>query len=1203
MSSSPTIIDPASQLILPPSARGPLVRVARVKWERDPEMSDLIDYFDEPRFHGPKIKSDADRFDLLTVREVQTIQGIIEKCRASFSYAARNFFWITTKSRGDQLFKLWESQELIYQELMRLKARGVPMKLQVLKARQLGSSTLIEGLIAWRTMFFRNVNAIVVSYDADHAAYLFGIMQHIFDMMPWILKPQCSSREYKDGLNFENPDYATRRTNPGLVSKVSVQAANKRTGVGTGTRINAGHLSEYGLWHPDYARDVIEQDVGNALAEDDPEMFCILESTARGAGTYSYRLWNKNVELGDQAEWHPLFLPWFFESTRVMAPPRGWRPETPEATMNERVQVDWIRCDNDECRQYQERYYKTADRDGIHCATCNAGTMRSYSLSPDQMYWMQRKRKNAQKEAESLKKLAQEQACTAESAFTLSGTPVFGEGAQEFVNSCVRPPLKEGFLDSTGNFHGCNPKNNKRNPINNEFYDACYLDGCDQDHTFGDHNGEAPYHVWKEPEKDVEYCIGADVAEGLGGEFDYSVGTVLRVNRKGGCDEVVAVFRSNVIDPVAFAQVLNFIGRHYNESMLSIEVNRYDTCMSWVRFQLQYPNLYRWKHMDSINPLSNKLGWLTNVSSKPRLYQTMKRWLQHKLLIAPSRNFAAEMKTFTKDEDERGATAENGSFDDECFPAGTLIQTISGVKPIEEIQIGDLVLTHKGRYMPVEATGVRHEQNELYEVSACGKPKVLATGNHPFYLWKRHIAKRANGKMEKPANPSGRKRRSDFIGSHQVCHLEHVAPAFRQIGDVSITQDRTGYASCSVVPGETIDVDRVDLAQYLPTGYRISEDGELIGFTRGRAVHTMRRVPRYLPVDKDFLLMVGYYLAEGGRGAANVSFASHVRESPLRQWLMGYLKSIGLNPGEYKSSDNGMIVYCSSMVLHSFFSVFKQKNIKTLPEWILKLPADKQKYIIYGYLLGDGCFREQRQIRAVTVSPQMAYQLFQMSLRCGWPVAIQPRKKQTKGNFDQFCLTWSASSAEEIIAGIGPEFMECKRSQYVNSSVKMTHSPLRLKDGYLLGKITSIKKVPFFGPVYNLSVAEDHSYTANGTVVSNCMATQIALYCAHEGDWDDSLGQMSIKRELSMESAPWHMSCGACQLLWPAYNNLEKNCPRCGCMVITGKANRDPNASGNQSDAFTDGTISRQEAKDFAVSITEGKGEEEPDYSVPFVCG
>lgn len=668
MSSQPIIIDPGSTIIAPPSARGPLVRVAKVKWERDSSISDLIDYFDEPRFHDRKIKSDGDRFALLTVREIQAIEDITRKCRNDFSYASRNFFWITNKKKGDQLFKLWESQELIYEQLLRLKSKGLHMKLMILKARQLGCSTLIEGLIAWASMFFRNVNAIVVSFDAEHAAYLFGIMQHIFDMMPWWLKPQCSSREYKDGLKFDNPDQAERRRNPGLNSAVMVQAANKRTGVGQGVRISAAHLSEYADWHPDYARDVIEEDLGNALAEDDPDMFAILESTAKGAGNYSYRLWNKNVELGEQAEWHPLFLPWFFERTRFIAPPHGWRAEAPELQMNERVHEDWVRCDNNECEQYQERYIKTHDYEDTPCPTCGAGTLRSYSLQPGQMYWMQRKRKNAEKESESLKKLRQEMATTAEEAFQLSGIAIFGDGAQEYVNSTVRHATKAGFLDKSGKFHGCNPRNPRLHAATNEYYDGCFCEGCDQNHEYGDENGETPLQIWKEPEKDAEYCIGADVSEGLGGEADYSVGFILKVSRTGGADEQVGVFRSNLIDPVAFAQVLNFLGRAYNDAMMCIELNRYDTCGNWVRFQCQYPNLYRWKHLDSINPLSNKLGWLTTASTKPRLYQTLKRWLQFKLIVLYSRNLASELKTFTKDDyDERGAGSESGSYDDEAI--------------------------------------------------------------------------------------------------------------------------------------------------------------------------------------------------------------------------------------------------------------------------------------------------------------------------------------------------------------------------------------------------------------------------------------------------------------------------------------------------------------------------------------------------------
>lgn len=36
-----------------------------------------------------------------------------------------------------------------------------------------------------------------------------------------------------------------------------------------------------------------------------------------------------------------------------------------------------------------------------------------------------------------------------------------------------------------------------------------------------------------------------------------------------------------------------------------------------------------------------------------------------------------------------------------CFPAGTLIDTTDGYRPIETIRLGDLVRTHRERYMPV----------------------------------------------------------------------------------------------------------------------------------------------------------------------------------------------------------------------------------------------------------------------------------------------------------------------------------------------------------------------------------------------------------------------------------------------------------------------------------------------------------------------
>lgn len=67
-----------------------------------------------------------------------------------------------------------------------------------------------------------------------------------------------------------------------------------------------------------------------------------------------------------------------------------------------------------------------------------------------------------------------------------------------------------------------------------------------------------------------------------------------------------------------------------------------------------------------------------------------------------------------------------------CFPAGTLI-TVQGTPdgvPIEAIQIGDVVLTHRGRWRPVTATMSR-DAIELHRITTFGGRVLEGTAEHP----------------------------------------------------------------------------------------------------------------------------------------------------------------------------------------------------------------------------------------------------------------------------------------------------------------------------------------------------------------------------------------------------------------------------------------------------------------------------------------
>ena len=69
-----------------------------------------------------------------------------------------------------------------------------------------------------------------------------------------------------------------------------------------------------------------------------------------------------------------------------------------------------------------------------------------------------------------------------------------------------------------------------------------------------------------------------------------------------------------------------------------------------------------------------------------------------------------------------------------CFPSGTNIVTDKGVRYIEDIDIGDKVLTHKKMYKEVIDTMSREYSDDLVKVKVPYNLDVKVTKEHPFYV-------------------------------------------------------------------------------------------------------------------------------------------------------------------------------------------------------------------------------------------------------------------------------------------------------------------------------------------------------------------------------------------------------------------------------------------------------------------------------------
>lgn len=522
-------------------------------------------------------------------------------------------------------------------------------------------STVVEGMIAWKTIFFPSITALVVSHTENHASYLFNIMLHIYDMLPWWLKPSIASRKQDEGLVFEKRDPDIRRKRPGNNSQVTVQAATQIHGVGQGMRLSVVHASEFSSYDDSRFDDIIHGDIRRALAEN-PDNFAFLESTAKGAGTPSEELWIASQRLGIDADWYPLFLPAFMETTRVLAPEKGWKPKAEEEAMRDRIRRDWLSCTN--CGEYRENTIRDVNFQGDICQRCEVGTYEPHSLSDEQLKFMEHQRLNAIAIGpKALKTYKSEMCCTSQEAFQISGIQVFPQDCLEWINTTIAPPLAWGDLDDKGEFHYMKKGNDGEM--------RCAVDWCIADHRW---DSEHPLQIWEFPQDGETYCAGVDVSEGLGTSDDKADYSLIWVNRIGrfGPDVQVAMYRSNSIDPIAFAGPINAIGRWYNDALLSIEVNRYDTTFNTVRLQYLYPNLWKWKHYDSLKMDSNKLGWYTQQNSKPRLWQTAVRWLRAHDWVVRSEEFYEEIKRFQKDDyEDRSASAETGWHDD-CVMSGMI---------------------------------------------------------------------------------------------------------------------------------------------------------------------------------------------------------------------------------------------------------------------------------------------------------------------------------------------------------------------------------------------------------------------------------------------------------------------------------------------------------------------------------------------------
>jgi Fe-S cluster assembly protein SufB len=400
-----------------------------------------------------------------------------------------------------------------------------------------------------------------------------------------------------------------------------------------------------------------------------------------------------------------------------------------------------------------------------------------------------------------------------------------------------------------------------------------------------------------------------------------------------------------------------------------------------------------------------------------------------------------------------------------CFTKGAPILTEEGVKPIEEIETGELVWTHQNRWKMVYHTQARSYSGNLNLISYVGdaRARIEVTDEHPFL--------------------AVRRQRLEYKNSSWV--TEWIKAAELQKGDyVAIPIDRAvvsaGKRTFMVLKGN---------------GNRVFEEKELC-----------------LRTDADFFRLVGYYLAEGTTmGEHYVSFTFHEKERAFLDDVKELLRRyFGKVPWEGAVRNHGIsLVLCSTIAARFFNREFGHyAHTKRLPPWVLLEEPIKQAELLKGLWRGDGSYMykhygygTKRMYRINSVSEELTEQVRNLLLRQNIFASINCQHRKTPRR-KMFAIYVGGSFlnvfGKLVDAQVGSETMAGNQIVYQKAATEQLVSYAQVTSQYAFVPIKRIeKRLVENVPVYNLGVETDESYVAHGIAVHNCTAPKFSTQSLH----------------------------------------------------------------------------------------------------------
>lgn len=359
-----------------------------------------------------------------------------------------------------------------------------------------------------------------------------------------------------------------------------------------------------------------------------------------------------------------------------------------------------------------------------------------------------------------------------------------------------------------------------------------------------------------------------------------------------------------------------------------------------------------------------------------------------------------------------------------CFPASARVMTKDGFKLINDIKVGDLVLTHTGKLKPVVKIWERNYNGKLTFIKTKGTIGEWMTHDHPVIT----ATNKQKGKLNIVS-------KTEEVFAQNVL-TSHLIPWPKFTGK---TIQKPKYATDSYI----------ELA-----GWWLSEGSGELNSRRGRLCFTLNS--KELEYSKQIEMLLADCAVKGK--------TNHGNNAKISNTIIESKNTRNVRLGNHELTKR----------LVSDFGIGSAN--KKLPDWVLYGNKKTISLILKGILLGDGGYYQNR-ITFDVISQQLAEGVFFLLNRLGYCPTMSIKKAHGIHKQSWVIRIGCRDKVKELASLLNYNF-EITNCNNVNTYIEQDNSIYRL--------VTNIKTKQYIGKVYNLWVKDDNTFVTLIGAVHNC---------------------------------------------------------------------------------------------------------------------